>query len=65
MIYICKTKKKKKMVKVLSIGLLGLILVNLIFYLFNIQPMYGIGLAVISLLLLAAKGDDVIKQFKK
>ena len=65
MIYICKTKKKKKMVKLLSIGLLGLILINLIFYLFNIQPMYGIGLAVVSLLLLAAKGDDIIKQFKK
>ena len=63
MIYICKTKKKK-MVKLLSIGLLGLILVNLIFYLFNIQPMYGIGLAVVSLLLIAAKGDDIIKQFK-
>lgn len=52
------------MVKLLSIGLLGLILINLIFYLFNIQPMYGIGLAVVSLLLIAAKGDDIIKQFK-
>ena len=29
------SEEKKKMVKVLSIGLLGLILVNLIFYLFS------------------------------
>jgi hypothetical protein len=52
------------MVKILSIGVLGLVLINLITYLFNIQPIYGFGLAVLSLLLITAKRDSIINILK-